>query len=133
MHSRSTNLLLNIGHAIDHMFLLIFATAVTTIAREFGLTRWEDLMPYSAAAFFFFGVGALPSGKLGDQWGRRSMMLLFFFGMGVAALIVAAPFLVIALGLGWMGARRMALSNLEPWRTWRQVKRDVREVTRAGA
>lgn len=50
-----------------------------------------------------------------------------------AALIVATPFLVIALGLGWMGARRMALSNLEPWRTWRQVKRDVREVTRAGA
>lgn len=50
-----------------------------------------------------------------------------------AALIVAAPFLVIALGLGWMGARRMALSNLEPWRTWRQVKRDVREVTRASA
>ncbi|MEE7493186.1 phage holin family protein [Methylobacterium oryzae] len=50
-----------------------------------------------------------------------------------AALIVAAPFLVIALGLGWMGARRMALSNLEPWRTWRQVKQDVREVTRAGA
>ena len=50
-----------------------------------------------------------------------------------AALIVAAPFLVIALGLGWMGARRMALSNLEPWRTWRQVKRDVREVSRAGA
>ncbi len=50
-----------------------------------------------------------------------------------AALIVAAPFLVIALGLGWMGARRMALSNLEPWRTWRQVKRNVREVTRAGA
>ena len=90
MHNRSTNLLLNIGHAIDHMFLLIFATAVTTIAQEFGLTRWEDLMPYSAAAFFFFGVGALPSGKLGDHWGRRSMMLLFFFGMGLAALLVAA-------------------------------------------
>ena len=45
-----------------------------------------------------------------------------------AALIVAAPFLIVALGLGWLGARRMALSNLEPWRTWRQVKQDVREV-----
>jgi hypothetical protein len=45
-----------------------------------------------------------------------------------AALIVAAPFLAVALLLGWLGARRMALSNLEPWRTWRQVKRDVREV-----
>ncbi|KOX50246.1 MULTISPECIES: phage holin family protein [Methylobacterium] len=49
-----------------------------------------------------------------------------------AALLVAAPFLAVALGLGWMGVRRMALSNLEPWRTWRQVKRDVREVTRIG-
>ncbi|WP_426315185.1 phage holin family protein [Methylobacterium fujisawaense] len=49
-----------------------------------------------------------------------------------AALLVAAPFLAVALGLGWMGVRRMALSNLEPWRTWRQVKRDVQEVTRIG-
>ena len=31
------------------MFLLIFATAVGTIAAEFGFARWEDLMPYSAA------------------------------------------------------------------------------------
>ena len=46
-----------------------------------------------------------------------------------AALIVATPFLIVALGLGWIGARRMALSNLEPWRTWREVKRDVRQVT----
>jgi MFS family permease len=105
MHNRTTSLLLNVGHAIDHMFLLIFATAVTTIAREFGLTRWEDLMPYSAAAFFFFGVGALPSGKLGDHWGRRSMMLLFFFGMGAAAMLVAVTQtpLQLALALALLG------------------------------
>jgi MFS family permease len=84
-----TRLLLNLGHAIDHMFLLIFATAVTSIATEFGLQRWEDLMPYSAAAFFFFGIGSLPSGKLGDQWGRRPMMLTFFFGMAVSAVLVS--------------------------------------------
>ena len=29
---RAVSLLLNIGHGIDHMFLLIFAAAVTTIA-----------------------------------------------------------------------------------------------------
>jgi len=106
MHSRPTRVLLNVAHAIDHMFLLIFATAVTTIALEFGLTRWEDLMPYSAVAFLFFGVGALPAGKLGDHWGRRSMMLLFFFGMGVSALLIAATQtpLQMALGLGLLGA-----------------------------
>src|SRR5690349_1057113 len=105
MHNRPTQLLLNVGHAIDHMFLLIFATAVTTIAIEFGLRRWEDLMPYSAAAFLFFGVGSLPSGKLGDHWGRRSMMLLFFFGMGASALLIAATRtpLQMALALGLMG------------------------------
>ena len=46
----------------------------------------------------------------------------------IAALIVAAPFLIVALCLGWLGARRMALANLEPWRTWRQAKRTVRQV-----
>ena len=82
-------LMLNIGHAIDHMFLLIFATAVSSIAVEFGYARWEDLMPYGVGAFFLFGLGALPSGRLGDLWGRRSMMIIFFFGMGASALLCA--------------------------------------------
>src|SRR4029450_7234470 len=86
---RPTTLLLNVAHAIDHMFLLIFATAVTTIAADFGLARWEDLMPYGVGAFALFGLGSLPSGRLGDLWGRRRMMLIFFFGMGGAALLAA--------------------------------------------
>lgn len=102
----ATQWLLNIGHAIDHMFLLIFATAVTSIAADFGIARWEDLMPYSVAAFFFFGIGSLPSGKLGDHWGRRKMMTVFFFGMGAAALLVSvtrSP-LQMALALALLGA-----------------------------
>lgn len=105
MQNQPTQVLLNVGHAIDHMFLLIFATAVTTIAAEFGLTRWEDLMPYSALAFLCFGLGSLPSGRLGDHWGRRSMMLLFFFGMGAAALVVSVTRtpLQLALALALLG------------------------------
>ena len=86
---RSTAALLNVAHAIDHMFLLIFATAVASIATDFGVARWEDLMPYGVGAFAMFGIGSLPAGRLGDLWGRRRMMLVFFFGMGVSALIVA--------------------------------------------
>jgi MFS family permease len=89
MHTRATSLLLNVAHALDHMFLLIFATAVSSIAVEFGLGRWEDLMPYGAAAFLMFGLGSLPAGKLGDQWGRRAMMLVFFFGIGASSILVA--------------------------------------------
>jgi MFS family permease len=105
MNRPSTALLLNVGHAIDHMFLLIFATAVTTIAAEFALASWEDLMPYSTAAFFFFGIGALPAGKLGDHWGRRAMMIVFFIGMGVSAILVSAAQspLQLALALAVLG------------------------------
>lgn len=83
------SLLLNIGHGIDHMFLLIFATAVASIAADFGAANWADLMPYSAGAFVMFGLGALPAGRLGDLWGRRNMMIIFFVGMGVSSMLVA--------------------------------------------
>ena len=106
MHNPTTRLLLNIGHAMDHMFLLIFATAVTSIAKDFGVARWEDLMPYSVAAFFFFGLGSLPSGRLGDLWGRRQMMIIFFVGMGLASMLVALTHtpLQLALALALLGA-----------------------------
>jgi MFS family permease len=86
---RVVSLLLNVGHAIDHMFLLIFATAVGSIAIDFGFSKWEDLMPYAVGAFAMFGLGSLPAGRLGDLWGRRIMMIIFFIGMGVAALLTA--------------------------------------------
>jgi MFS family permease len=87
--TRGTALLLNIAHALDHMFLLIFATAVGAIASDFGFSDWESLMPYGVGAFMLFGLGSLPAGRLGDLWGRRRMMLIFFFGMGASSLIAA--------------------------------------------
>jgi len=101
-----TSLLLNIAHALDHLVLLIFATAVGAIAADFGVGRWEDLMPYTAGAFVMFGLGSVPSGRLGDLWGRRSMMLVFFFGIGAATLLVATtqnPW-QMAAALALMGA-----------------------------
>jgi MFS family permease len=100
------SVLLNIGHGIDHMFLLIFATAVGTIAVEFGFENWEDLMPYSVGAFALFGLGALPAGRLGDLWGRRIMMIIFFVGIGVAALLsaLAQNAWQMAAGLTLIGA-----------------------------
>jgi MFS family permease len=83
-------LMLNLAHTIDHLMLLIFATAVGAIAADFGVARWEDLMPYAAGAFILFGIGSLPAGRLGDHWGRRRMMLVFFFGIGAASILVAA-------------------------------------------
>ncbi len=98
--------LLNIGHAADHMFLLIFATAVASIAADFGYAKWEDLMPYAVGAFALFGLGALPAGRLGDLWGRRVMMIVFFVGLGAAAVLTACTQNAwqLAAGLTLIGA-----------------------------
>src|SRR5687768_243930 len=103
---RAITLLLNIAHGIDHMFLLIFATAVASIALDFGYANWEDLMPYAVGAFALFGLGALPAGRLGDLWGRRVMMIVFFVGLGVASLLTAMTQNAwqLAIGLALIGA-----------------------------
>ena len=93
-----TSLLLNVGHGLDHLFLLIFATAVAAIAAEWGMA-WQDLMPYTVGAFVLFGLGSLPAGRLGDLWGRRAMMIVFFVGIGAAGLLVA-----FASGPWWLAA-----------------------------
>lgn len=88
-HALSVRLLLNIGHGLDHMFLLIFAAAVGVIASDFGFQSWEDLMPYGVGAFVLFGLASIPSGRLGDLWGRRRMMIVFFVGIGLSSVFVS--------------------------------------------
>lgn len=86
---RAVQLLLNAAHALDHLVLLIFASAVSLIAIDLGVDRWEDLMPYTTGAFLMFGLGSIPAGRLGDLWGRRKSMLLFFFGTAASCFLVA--------------------------------------------
>src|SRR5256886_16891600 len=79
---RPTALLLNAGHALDHLFLLIFATAVGAIATDWGMI-WQDLMPYTAGAVVMFGLGALPAGRLGRPPGPPAGKGVLFLRLGV--------------------------------------------------
>jgi MFS family permease len=83
-----TSLLLNLGHALDHWVLVIFLYTVSVIAGVWG-ADWKELTPYAFGASFMFGAGSIVAGKLGDQWGRRAMMIVFFAGMGVSCLLIA--------------------------------------------
>src|SRR5437764_632794 len=83
-----TNLLLNLGHALDHLVLLVYATAVLGIAGEFGL-GYNEMLPLATGAFVMFGIGSLPAGWLGDHWSRRGMMIVFFLGLGLSSIAVS--------------------------------------------
>ena len=74
---RPVQLLLNAAHALDHLVLLIFASAVSLIAIDLGVDRWEDLMPYTTGAFLMFGLGSIPAGRLGDLWDGESRCCCF--------------------------------------------------------
>ena len=76
-------LFLNIGHFLDHYFLLIFATAAALVlAREWGLS-YGILIAYATPGFFAFGLFSYPAGWLADKWSRRGMICVFYFGIGI--------------------------------------------------
>ena len=97
-------LFLNLAHAYDHFFLLIFPTAVLALAPAWDMSYGEALA-FGTAAFVTFGLGTLPAGWLGDRWSRTSLMSVFFIGIGAAAILtgLAQGPLGLTLGLSLLG------------------------------
>jgi MFS family permease len=93
-------LLLNIGHFLDHMFTLIFATvAALALSREWGLS-YGDLLKYATPGFFAFGVFAYPAGWIADKWSREGMMVAFFIGIGLMSILTSLSQTPLQLGIG---------------------------------
>ena len=97
-------LFLNLAHAYDHFFLLIFPTAVLALAPAWGMSYGEALA-FGTAAFVTFGLGTLPAGWLGDRWSRAGLMSVFFVGLGGAAILtgLAQGPVSLTTGLGLLG------------------------------
>jgi MFS family permease len=95
---------LNLGHALTHLVMLIFPTAVLALGPAWGIS-YDRLMPASLGGLIAYGAGSLPSGWLGDRWSRRSMMALFFVGIGAGSVLCgfARTPLGIGIALGIVG------------------------------
>lgn len=69
--------------------MLVFATlAALVLSAEWGL-EYSALIPYATPGFIAFGAFALPAGWLADCWNRNAMMVVFFVGIGIAAILAA--------------------------------------------
>ena len=64
MQDRKHFFFLNVGHFLDHLFLLIFATAAALVlAKQWGMT-YAELIPYATPGLIAFGIFSLPAGWL---------------------------------------------------------------------
>lgn len=95
---------------IGQMLRLARIETDSTIRTWLRLAGILGAIPILAIAIFFLGLDALVK-----------IIAALTGAPLISALIVAAPFIALALGLAYLGVRRMALSNLEPWRTWRRT------------
>ncbi len=103
---RANFLFLNIGHFLDHLFMLIFASvAALRLTQEWGMT-YAELIPYATPGFVAFGVGAIAAGWIADKWSRPGMIVVFFIGIGLSSILaaIAQTPLQIAFGLTLIGA-----------------------------
>jgi len=103
--ARSRFLFLNIGHAYDHFFMLIYPTVAVALELS-GQGFYGDLLMPATAGFVAFAAFTLPAGWLGDVWSRRNMMALMFLGLGAASIgtAFATSTWQLAVGLFCMGA-----------------------------
>ena len=99
---------LNVGHFIDHLFMLIFAKAAFSAGLYFGLAEdgaYAEMIPYGIPSLILFGAGAPFAAHLADKWNRIGMITVFFVGIGLSAIATgfAQSPLQVAIGLAAIG------------------------------
>lgn len=100
MRDKLHYLFLNIGHFLDHLFMLVFATvAALALGREWGMS-YGELIPYATPGFIAFGAFALPAGWLADRWSREGLITVYFVGIGLASCATALATTPLQIGLG---------------------------------
>ncbi len=111
MSPRSARLSLvfsSLGHFYFHMFTAFYAVIVLSLEVEWGLS-YDELLELWWIGSLLVGLVALPAGRLGDVWSVPGMMVVYFIGMGAAAIVCgladAPPPLTVGLSaIGLFGA-----------------------------
>ena len=99
---------INFGHFLDHMLMLIFAKAAFNAGIDFGINKdmaYAEMISYGIPSLILFGACAPLAAFLADKWNRSGMLTVFFFGIGLAAILtsLAQSLLQIGIGLGLIG------------------------------
>ena len=96
-------LFLNVGHFVDHLFMLIFAKAAFSAGLSFGLARdgaYAEMIPYGVPSLILFGACAPIAAHFADKWTRNGMIAVFFIGIGAASIATSFATSPLQIGAG---------------------------------
>ena len=98
------DLFINISHFLDHFVMLIFAKAAYDAGQHFGVS-YEQIISYGTLGLVLFGACAPISARLADRYSRSLMMVVYHFGIGVAAILTsfAQSLIGVMMGLALIG------------------------------
>ena len=104
-HKSIDDIFLFASHFLDHFMMLIFAKAAYDAGLYFGI-GYEEIIGYGTLSFVLFGACAPIAARLSDSYSRSLMMVVFNFGIGLAAIFsaLAQSPLQLMLGLAVLGA-----------------------------
>ncbi|MEN8190978.1 MAG: MFS transporter [Thermodesulfobacteriota bacterium] len=93
------------GHFMSHFNMLVFPAILLPLAARTGMSM-GDTLALSFWMYLLFGLTALPWGIIGDRFGPKPLLALFFLGSGLSGLWVMKTFddsVRLAFGLGAIG------------------------------
>ena len=84
--------------------MLALPSLIPILRQEFS-TGLDTLGLVATISAFMFGIGAIPSGLAESRLGGKTLLLLYLFGSGLAAIIVALSnsLILLIFGLGLLG------------------------------
>ncbi|GIS17100.1 MAG: hypothetical protein CM15mP117_25320 [Alphaproteobacteria bacterium] len=89
---------LNISHFLDHFIMLVFAKSAYDAGRHFGMT-YDEIIIYGVGGFILFGAVAPLSASLADRFSRSLLLVIYHFGIGIAAILAGFTQSVLQLAL----------------------------------
>ena len=84
------------GHFMSHFNMMVFPALVLPLTTYYHLD-FGQVVRLSFLMYLFYGISALPWGLATDRLGAKRLLMIFFFGTGICALL-AAFFMGTSLG-----------------------------------
>lgn len=75
-----------LGHAYMHLFTAFYFVIVLALEVDWALA-YHELIELWMLGALLVGLGAIPAGWLGDRWSAGGMMVVFFVGLGLSAIV----------------------------------------------